>query len=221
MSWFGNALASSVGKKMVMGLTGLLLVGFLVFHLKGNLTLFEDPSGRHFDEYVAFLQGFGPLLLVAEIGLALLFLAHVFLAFRLTLENIQARRQRYAVRSTRGAASVASLSMFYSGALILGFLLKHLYDFRFDHRFLGDPDALVKATLHQPGHALVYLAAAAVLGLHLSHGFRSALQSLGVNHPSWNPWLERLGKLLAFVFAAGFAAFPIYFLLFWSDGSHS
>lgn len=220
MSWLGNALASSVGKKMVMGLTGLLLVGFLVFHLKGNLLLFEDPSGQSFDDYVGFLQSFGPLLLVAEIGLALLFLVHVYLALRLTQENLQARKQRYVVRSTRGAATAGSLSMFYSGALLLGFLLKHLYDFRFDGRFLGDPDALVKSTLSQPWHGLVYLVAALVLGLHLSHGFRSALQSLGVSHPSWNPLFERLGKVVAFIFAAGFAAFPIYFLFFWSDGSH-
>lgn len=219
MSWLGNALASSVGKKLVMGLTGLLLVGFLVFHLKGNLKLLEDPSGDSFDAYVAFLQGFGGLLLVAELGLALLFLAHVYLALRLTQENLQARKQRYVVRNTRGAATAGSLTMFFSGALILGFLLKHLYDFRFDGRFLGDPDALVKATLSQPAHALVYLGAAIVLGLHLSHGFRSALQSLGVNHPSWNPWLVLLGKLVAFVFAAGFALFPIYYLFFWSDGS--
>lgn len=220
MSWFGNALASSVGKKMVMGLTGLLLVGFLFAHLKGNLTLLEDPGGPAFDDYVTFLQGFGPLLLISEVGLALLFLAHIYLAFRLTLENVQARKQRYAVRSTRGAATFGSLSMFYTGALILGFLLKHLYDFRFDGRFLEDPDGLVKATLSQPGNAIIYLVASLVLGLHLSHGFRSALQSLGINHPSWNVWLQRLGVALAIFFALGFAAFPIYYLFFSGDGSH-
>jgi succinate dehydrogenase / fumarate reductase cytochrome b subunit len=219
MTRLGNALASSVGKKVLMGLTGLLLVGFLVEHLHGNLKLLEDPSGEAFDDYVAFLQGFGPLLTVAEVGLALLFLAHVYLAFRLTLENLQARRQRYVVRASRGASTPGSVTMFFTGALILGYLLKHLYDFRFDGRFFADPDARVKATLSQPGHAVVYLGAALVLGLHLSHGFRSALQSLGVNHPSWNPLLVLVGKVVAVLFAVGFAAFPIYFLFFWSDGS--
>lgn len=204
---------------MVMGLTGLLLVGFLVEHLHGNLKLLEDPTGESFDAYVEYLQGFGPLLVVAEIGLALLFLTHVYLAFRLTLENVQARRERYVVRSRHGKATLSSLSMFYTGALLLGYLLKHLYDFRFDHRFFEDPDALVKATLSQPGHAVVYFLAAIVLGVHLSHGFRSAFQSLGVNHPRWNPVLERSGRLLAFLFAVGFAAFPVYYLLFWNDGS--
>jgi len=219
MRWFGNALASSVGKKIVLGCTGLLLVGFLAEHLHGNLKLLEDPSGEAFDGYVSFLQGFGPLLTVAEIGLGLLFLAHVYLAFRLTQENWQARKQGYAMRGHRGAKTPGSVSMFFTGALILGYLLKHLLDFRLDGSFFEDPSGAVKATLSQPGHAVVYLIAALVLGLHLSHGFRSAFQSIGINHPRWNPVLVVLGKVVAFVFAAGFAAFPIYFLFFWSQGS--
>ena len=202
-----------------MALTGLLLVAFLVEHLHGNLKLLEDPSGESFDAYVSFLQGFGPLLTIAEIALALLFLAHAYLALRLTYENFQAREQRYSARQHRGAATFGSLSMFYTGALLLGYLLKHLYDFRFDARFFDDPDALVKATLCQPGHAVVYLGAAIVLGIHLSHGFRSAFQSLGASHPAWTPLIELTGKALAFLFAVGFAAFPIYFLFFWNPGS--
>jgi len=216
MSRFGDALASSVGKKALMALTGLLLVGFLVEHLHGNLKLLEDPSGESFDDYVRFLQGFGPLLLAAEIGLALLFLAHVYLALRLTLENIQARDHRYVVRRSRGGATFGSLSMFYTGALILGYLLKHVYDFRFDSRFFADPDALVKATLSRPGHALLYFVASIVLGIHLSHGFQSAFQSMGINHPRWTPLITITGRILAVLFATAFAAFPIYFLFFWS-----
>jgi succinate dehydrogenase / fumarate reductase cytochrome b subunit len=219
MSRLGNALASSVGKKIVLGLTGLMLVGFLLEHLHGNLKLIEDPSGKAFNDYVTFLQGFGPLLVVAEIGLALLFLAHVYLALRLTLENMQARKTGYVARARHGGSTVSSLTMFYTGALILGFLVKHLLDFRFDAPFFDDPAAAVGRTLSQPGHALAYVAAALVIGLHLSHGFRSALQSLGVNHPGWNPVLEWLGKGLAFVLAAGFAVIPLYYLLFWSEGN--
>jgi succinate dehydrogenase / fumarate reductase cytochrome b subunit len=219
MGWFGNALASSVGKKVLMALTGLLLVVFLVEHLHGNLKLLEDPSGESFDAYVAFLQGFGPLLIVAEIGLALLFLAHVYLALRLTQENLHAREHRYVVRDHRGAATLGSLSMFYTGALILGYLVKHLYDFRFDARFFEDPDALVKATLSRPGHAVVYLGAALVLGLHLSHGFQSALQSLGASYPRWRPLILASSRVVALLFATGFAAFPLYFLFFWKGGA--
>jgi succinate dehydrogenase / fumarate reductase cytochrome b subunit len=216
MSRLGNALASSVGKKVVMGLTGLLLVGFLLEHLHGNLKLLQDPSGDSFDAYVSFLQGFGPLLTLAELGVAALFLAHVYLAFRLTHENFQARERRYSVRQHRGSATLGSISMFYTGTLILAYLLKHLADFRFQSAFFADPDALVKKTLSQPGHAAVYLVAAIVVGVHLSHGFRSALQSLGINHPRWNTLLSVAGKVVALLFAVGFAAFPIYFLLFWT-----
>jgi succinate dehydrogenase / fumarate reductase cytochrome b subunit len=213
MSRLGDTLASSVGKKVVMGLTGLLLVGFLVEHLHGNLKLLEDPEGNSFKVYVEFMQGFGPLLVIAEIGLALLFLAHIYLALRLTLENLQARKRRYVVRSSRGASTIGSISMFYTGAVLLGFLIKHLLDFRFGSGFFDDPSGLVRAKLSQPGNALIYLVAALALGVHLSHGFRSAFQSIGINHPRWNPLLVWLGWILAFVFAVGFATFPVYFFL--------
>jgi succinate dehydrogenase / fumarate reductase cytochrome b subunit len=213
MSRLGDTLASSVGKKVVMGLTGLLLVGFLVEHLHGNLKLLEDPEGNSFKVYVEFMQGFGPLLVIAEIGLALLFLCHIYLALRLTLENLQARKRRYVVRSSRGAHTIGSISMFYTGAVLLGFLIKHLLDFRFGAGFFDDPYGLVKSKLGQPGNALIYLVAALALGLHLSHGFRSAFQSIGINHPRWNPLLVWLGWILAFAFAIGFATFPIYFFL--------
>ena len=218
MTRLGNALASSVGKKIVMGLTGLLLVGFLVEHLHGNLKLLQDSDGRAFDDYVAYLSGFGPLLTMAELGLAALFLAHIYLAFRLTLENLQARKHKYVVRNNRGASTVGSVSMFYTGALILGYLLKHLLDFRFDGRFFDDPDALVKATLSQPKHAIVYIGVSLVLGVHLSHGFKSAFQSLGINHPRLSPLLGKLSIAIAILFALGFVSLPVYFLFFWSPG---
>ena len=201
-----------------MGLTGLLLFGFLIEHLHGNLKLIEDPTGRAFDEYVAFLQGFGPLLTLAEVGLAALFGAHVFLAVRLTLENIQARRQRYVVRNRHGGATFASLSMFWSGALLLGYLLKHLWDYRFDARFFQRPAAFVRESFQNPSQVAVYVAAAAVLGMHLSHGIRSGFQSIGASHPRWNPLLTRLGTVLAVVLAAGFGAIPL-FLAFASEAS--
>lgn len=215
LRWLGNALASSVGKKAVMGLTGLLLVGFLLEHLHGNLKLYEEGDG--FDEYVAWLQGFGPLLVVAELGLAALFLCHVFLAFRLTLENRQARSQGYAARNNRGAQSFGSVSMFVTGSLLLAYCLKHLYDFRFDGAFFDGPADMVRATLSQPGNALIYVAASVVLGIHLSHGFRSAFQSLGASHPKLDAILEKAGIAVAVFFALGFGSFPVYFLFIWSE----
>ena len=218
LRWLGNALASSIGRKIVMGATGLLLVGFLVEHLAGNLELYRGADGAAFDEYVAFMQSFGPLLTVAEIGLALLFLCHIYLGLRLTLENRQARKQGYVVRNDHGARTFASASMHVTGALLLAYLIKHLYDFRFDAGFFDDPSGTVAATLSRPAHGLPYLAAAIVLGVHLRHGFRSAFQSIGVSHPRLDGLLEKIGLVVAALFALGFASFPIYFMLFWSPG---
>jgi len=218
LRWLGNALASSIGRKIVMGATGLLLVVFLVEHLAGNLELYRDADGAAFDEYVAFMKGFGPLLTVAEVGLALLFLCHIYLGLRLTLENRQARKHGYVVRNDHGARTFASASMHVTGALLLAYLLKHLYDFRLDGGFFEDPAGTVATTLSRPAHGLPYLLAAVVLGVHLRHGFRSAFQSIGVSHPRLDGLLEKAGLVVAALFALGFASFPLYYMLFWSPG---
>src|SRR6186997_2911513 len=95
-------LSSSIGKKALMSVTGLLLIGFLVAHVAGNLKLWADDDGRSFDAYAAGLQSLGPVLILGEIGLALLFVAHVALGVRVTLENRAARKQRYAVSASAG-----------------------------------------------------------------------------------------------------------------------
>jgi len=217
--WIGTTLSSSVGKKAVLGLTGLLLIGFLVEHLVGNLNLYLDSDGQAFNDYVEGLQSFGALLTVAEIGLALLFVCHIVIAIRITMENREARSQRYEVRGDRGAKTPASASMFITGALLLAYIIKHLLDFRFGG-FLEaeDPAAEVAARLTQIPHALVYVAGSIVVGVHLSHGMRSAFQSIGVSHPRLNPLLERAGIALAVLVALGFASFPVYYMFFYGGG---
>lgn len=221
---FVNALSSSVGRKAVMGLTGLLLVGFLVMHLLGNLKLtpmplLGDPEGGEFDKYVAFLKSFGPWLLVAEVGLFALFAAHIVIALRLTMENHEARKQKYVIRSNRGAQTVPSASMHITGALVLAFIIKHIFDFRLNDEFNEAPAEVVGQMLGQPVHGLIYLLASLLVGLHVSHGFRSAFQSLGASHPAWNPLLIWLSRGLALVIAVLFASIPAYFL-FSQGGAH-
>ena len=222
LRWLGNALTSSVGRKILMGLTGLLLVGFLAEHLVGNLTLFQDSDGTAFNEYKAWLESFGPLLTVAEIGLFVLFGAHVAVALKLSMENREARRTRYAIRSNRGQSNAASMSMLITGSIILIYLVKHVvFDFRFNGDFHEDPAQTVKETLASPMSGFFYLAVAGVIGMHLAHGFRSAFQSLGISHPKLDPLLDKAGIAIAVLFAIGYAAFPIYYLFLWSQGSHS
>ena len=213
LSWLSKALVSSVGRKAVMGLTGLLLVGFLANHLVGNVKLYADEDGTSFNEYVEFLKSFGPLLLVAELGLGLLFAVHLFIALKLTMENREARKSRYQFRNHRGAQTPGSVSMHVTGVLILGYLIKHLLDFRFDGDFLDDPAASVKTTLAEPATAMIYIVASLLVGLHLSHGIKSAFQSLGVSHPKLEKPLQLLAYALAALFALGFASFPVRYML--------
>ncbi len=224
MRWLGNFLASSVGRKIVLAATGLLLVGFLLEHIYGNLKLvppFGAADGSSFEAYRDELHSFGWLLTVAEVGLFALFLAHAFLAFRLTLENREARHERYVVRASRGAKTAGSASMFVTGTLILAYLIKHVTDFHFDGAYQEQPSLTVARTLSRPGNALVYLLAMGVLAVHLSHGFHSAFQSLGLQHPRWRGPIRILGYALAGGLGAGFALIPLYYLFFWSEGGAS
>ena len=222
MSWLDRILHSSIGRKALLASTGILLVGFLVVHLAGNLTLFADSTGEAFTSYEHAL-GSNPLLPVAEIGLLVLFAVHIGLAVRVTLANREARRQGYAVRASVGRKTFASGTMIVTGVLVLAFLVVHLMDFRvpklFGSESVADMAGAVKARLATPVGGVVYLVGVGALGLHLSHGFKSAFQTLGANHPRYTPWIERLGILLAVVLFLGFALFPVYFLVR-SRGAH-
>jgi succinate dehydrogenase / fumarate reductase cytochrome b subunit len=198
-----------------MAATGLLLVGFLVVHMAGNLLLYSDKDAAGFDAYAQKLDG-NPLLPVAEIALAALFVVHIGFALRLNLENKEARSQGYAVRASLGKRTISSASMVVTGLLVLVFLAIHLYDFRVG-KLLADAGPslgkLVRRRLSTPLGSGVYLLGVGALAVHLRHAFRSAFQTLGVNHPRLNPILERASLAAAIVFGLGFASFPIYFLI--------
>lgn len=226
MSWLIKALSSSVGKKFVMGATGLLLSGFLVAHLLGNFLLFAGDEA--YNEYAHALHKQEALLMVAETGLFALFIAHIYLAVQLTRENMAARRVAYARKETKRGERILKLSaenwMFISGSIVLGFLVLHLIDFKFEVR----PDMVYEGTgvngetlhkepfdkavmlLQNPVTFTVYLIGSLILGVHLSHGFASAFQSLGLNHAKYNSCIKWLGVAFAIVVAIGFASFPIW-----------
>jgi succinate dehydrogenase cytochrome b subunit len=209
----GRFLDSSLGRKIVMALTGLLLTGFLVAHLAGNFTLFAGKDGEAFIKYAKGLHDLGPLLVVAELGLVALFGVHIMMAVRITALNREARPQRYAVKKTFGESTPASASMAVTGSIVLGFLVIHLLTMR----FAGGIQALQGEKLHtevievlgSPVMALIYLIGSLVVGIHLAHGFKSLFQSLGVNHPRVAAVAKPLGYGLAVFFALGFASFPI------------
>lgn len=205
----GQFLASTIGKKVVMSLTGLMLVGFLVAHLAGNLLFFKDAEHAAFDSYAHALE-VNPLLPLAEIGLLVLFVTHLFLAFLTTRGNREARKTRYAIQASRGERTLASSSMLITGLIVLVFVVIHLLDFRLRERAADGLGAMLARRLSEPVGAGIYLVGVAALGLHLSHAVRSALQTLGANHPRFNAAIQRGSLLLAIVLFLGFAAFPVF-----------
>ena len=208
MQRLGKRLRTSIGKKALMALTGLGLTVFLILHLLGNLTLFAGDA--QFTAYAAKLTSNKALVYTAEVGLLLLFLAHIVLAVRTSMENRAARDARYAIRTSKGAKTPGSASMLVTGALIAIFLVIHLLDFRLNREHNVERLAfMVRERLSEPLGIAIYLAGVAAVGLHLSHAVQSAFHTLGVDHPRYVPLIRRGGLALALVLTLGFAAFPI------------
>jgi succinate dehydrogenase / fumarate reductase cytochrome b subunit len=215
-------LRSSIGKKLLMALTGLFLIGFLVAHLAGNLTLFADSDGGAMAAYAQKLADLGPLLWIAEIGLFALFIVHLGLGMRAAMENRDARPARYKDATPKGGRSPASVTMIATGVVILIFLVVHLIDFRLADGVLAHPQPATLAKvvvdrLSSPLGAAIYFLAMLALGLHLWHAFQSALQTLGLRHPAYDRSIRNFGAALAVVVAGLFAAFPVLCLIYKGD----
>jgi succinate dehydrogenase / fumarate reductase, cytochrome b subunit len=219
MSWLRRLLGSSLGKKYVMALSGLALVAYLIVHVVGNLTLYADRNGAAFDRYAAAIEA-NPFLPLAEIGLAGLFLVHILFAVRTTLENRRARTRRYHVVAGKGAKTFGSTSMIVTGAFVLAFLIVHIIDFRIGKLAADAPHSLaqmVRERMRDPLGAAIYVVGSAAVGIHLTHGIKSAFQSLGLQHANATPQIARVGVWLAIAIGVGFASFPLYYL--WSAGT--
>lgn len=203
-------LESSIGKKMMVALAGLFLCGFLLTHLLGNLFLFVGPKA--FNHYAQTLEH-NPLLPIAEIGLVALFLVHILLSLRARWANVQARPIAYESYEGKGARTPGSRSMAVTGTLVLVFLIVHLKSFRFAAAQMRETDMyqLVTSAFTNPLYAAFYILALVGVGLHLSHGFQSAFQTLGINHPRYTPLIKKAGWAFAALVALGFASMPIYF----------
>lgn len=212
LSWLQRTFTSSVGRKVIMGLTGLALIGFLVAHLAGNLTLYADDTGEAFDAYAHTLES-NPLLPLAEIGLIVLFAVHIGLAIKLQMENREARSARYVARGNHGRKTPGSSSMLFTGAATLVFLIIHLLDFRLADREGQSLAAMVKEVISDPLHGGAYLAFVCILTIHLAHGLQSACQSLGVAHPRYSDLIRKASVGLAVALGLGFASFPIILIL--------
>jgi succinate dehydrogenase / fumarate reductase cytochrome b subunit len=210
--------SSSVGTKIVIGLTGIALFLYLLIHIAGNLVVFFGPAA--FNKYAYTLEG-NPLLPIVEIGLLLLFLIHIYKTVRMFVANQRTRPVGYAQKKYAGPPSrktLASSTMIVSGLWLLLFLLVHVKAFRFSPELPwegGGRDLYQQelTTLSNPWIAGFYVLSMIVVGSHLWHGVSSAAQSLGFDHPVWTPRVLALGKLLATLIAVGFITIAVWVYL--------
>lgn len=207
---------SSITKKHVMAITGLLLCGFLVSHLLGNLLLFVGPNA--FNKYSHTLIS-NPLIYLAEVILGLLFLSHIIMGLKVTKENRDARPVPYFVRETSGrGATFASSTMPYTGMIALVFLIMHIIGLKFGTHYTTVVGGIEMRDIYKTTveyfqdliHVVAYIIAMTALGIHTSHGFWSAFQSLGFNHPKYMPRIKILSKIYGIVVIIGFSSFPIF-----------
>ncbi|MCB2377856.1 succinate dehydrogenase cytochrome b subunit [Hymenobacter sp. BT635] len=222
MSWISKTFSSSIGRKIIMSITGLFLCSFLVVHLIGNLQLFKDDGGQAFNVYSHFM-GTNPIIRTVEWVLVLGFGFHIYESFVLTRRNKTARGNGYVTDHAEQNSPWQSRNMGLLGTIILIFLLVHLYNFFYRARFGElDPDinnnddlyTLVATSFKQLWYVILYVAAQVALGYHLVHGFRSAFQTLGLNHRKYTPAIKFVGYAFSVLVAAGFASMPLYFYFF-------
>lgn len=224
MPQLSKMLWSSVGKKFIMALTGLAMVIFLIEHLSGNLLLFNKNSDPY-NKYSHFLLSFGWLIIVAELILIGILIFHVISAISITVGKKKARPVAYAKTGNAGEPSkktFSSKTMFWTGMLTFVFIAFHLKTFKFGPAEaqgylrtvngveMRDLHTLVWEVFQNPIYVAWYVGALIFLGFHLRHGFWSAFQSLGVNHPRYTPIIYSIGILLAIVICVGFLGIPLW-----------
>lgn len=215
-----NFLSSTIGKKYIMGITGLIWAGFVLAHMSGNLLMFISP-----DAYNAYGHALtsGKMIYAVESVLILSFISHVFCAISLTIQNRQAKGSQYAVLSS-GAKKVtpASRMMAVQGSFVLAFVIMHIATFKYgtyyettvDGVVMRDLFKLIVEVFKQPGYVAWYVVSLVLLGFHLSHGFKSSFQSLGLLLRNNEVLIKKVSCLYAILVAAGFLAQPIYVLFF-------
>lgn len=217
--------SSSIGKKLIMSITGIFLMIFLLVHLSVNLTLLVG-DGETFN-HAAHFMGTNPLVKIIEPILAAGFILHIFFATYITLKNRSTRPVGYTQASKNGVSTWPSKNMYILGGLILLFLVIHLSNFFWKMRYGEMPTITYNGLVMDDAYSLVadlfikywwydllYLAAAVLLGLHLSHGFWAAFQTVGWNGTKWLKRLEVIAYIYAVIIGIGFSVIPLYFLIF-------
>lgn len=212
MSTFLN---SSIGKKLIMSLSGLFLIAFLLVHLTINLLLLAGPETFN---AAAHFMGTNIVMKIIEPILAAGFLIHIIYSLVLYVQNLLARPVRYKVVSQAQTSTWVSRNMVILGLLIITFLGMHLINFFYKIKFTDEVVSeyhLVVGlfTVEYWYYVALYVAGAIFLGLHLYHAFQSAFQTLGLNNSKWRARWNAVGLVYSVVIGGGFTLIPLYFLI--------
>lgn len=222
MKWFTDLFSSSLGRKLMMALTGLFLITFLVVHLAGNLQLLKNDGGHAFNVYAEFMSTNPLIQTISKVNFALI-LIHIVWAIILSRKNKAARGQAYA--NANKASHWTSRNMGILGTIILIFLVIHLRHFyaemhwggiptvNYDGKEVRDIYSTVSYWFAKDWYAGLYVICMIGLAFHLWHGFASAFQTLGLNHVKYNPVINFVGKAFAIIVPALFALIPIMMFL--------
>lgn len=215
--------STAVGKKYVMAITGLLMIGFVLVHMLGNLKMYQQPSSAGvypLDTYAVWLQNllypaipkYG-VLWITRIGLLTAAALHIHSAYGLTVINRKARPVRYQSKRDYEVASFASRTMRWTGIIVLAFIIWHIADLTLGWAnpdfIYGDVQHNVVASLSQAPVAIFYIIANIALGIHLFHGTWSLFQSMGWNNPRFNSWRRGIAVAISSAIVIGNVSFPI------------
>lgn len=220
MSSLSKAFTSSIGKKFVMGLTGIFLISFLLIHVAINALIFLNDSGATFNVAADFM-GHNIVIRIMEIGLFAGLILHIVQAIMLTSQNNAARPQKYTYNNPSANSKWYSRSMGLLGTLILMFLVLHLYHFWwptkvavFNHEEHNTFQNIV-VIFQELWVVIVYVLGVISLGYHLLHGFQSSFQTMGWNHKKWTPVIKTIGVGFSIIVPVIFALMPISIYLGW------
>ncbi len=220
MSSLSKAFTSSIGRKFVMGLTGLFLISFLIVHVSINALIFLNDSGETFNVAADFM-GHNIVIRIMEIGLFAGIILHIVQAIMLTAQNNAARPQKYAYNKASANSKWYSRSMGLLGTLILMFLVLHLYHFWwptkvavYTHESHNTFQSIVMI-FQELWVVVVYVLGVISLGYHLLHGFQSSFQTMGWNHKKWTPVVKSVGLWFSIIVPIIFALMPISIYLGW------
>jgi len=223
MKWFVDFLSSTLGRKLLMALTGIFLILFLLIHLLGNLQLLKCDGGESFNRYANFMSHNPLIQIISKVNFAII-IAHALVALFLTLYNRRARgTDGYIVKNTKSSAW-ASRNMGILGTILLVFIVIHLKDFWAVMHYGDLPTtadgedlySLVAAWFKVEWYVGLYVVCMGAVAFHLWHGFASAFQTLGMNHLKYNCLINFVGKAFSIAVPALYALIPV--MMYFQNG---